>query len=181
MKPSRTVVTLSAAAHLLAWGAYFSIAIGLVLWPAFQGQLGIEWKVLATVFVPVSLTGLGFLTLMIARQRAGDNRDSTVLVVLLAAFCALGIFAVSQIQLPLQIKLLLGIAIASFPIVSIVGVGKSGSVFFLTVASMTALGFCVLAMFSVGIFFLPSALALLASTIIFAVQPRPGVRQLAGV
>ena len=180
MKSSRTIVILSALAHVLAWGAYVPIVIGLVLWPAFQGEVGIEWKVLVTVFVPVSLTGLGFLTIISNLRRTEGKSVSSTLVVLLTIFCALGIFAVSQIHLPLGIRLLLGVAIGSFSIILITDIGDAGSVFFLLLASLLSLGFCALGMFSVGIFFTPSALTLLASAIIFALRSRPAMSQISG-
>ena len=180
MKFNRPAVKLSAAAHLLAWVAYLPIVIGIVLWPVLQGEYGIEFKVLVTVFTPVSLTGLGFLTIVNNIQRAEGKPVSSSLVVLLIIFCALGIFAVSQFHLPLQIRLLLGIAIGSFSIISITDLGDVGSVFFLLFASFLSLGFCALSMFSVGAFFAPSALALLGSTIIFALQSRRGIRQISG-
>ena len=66
---------LAIVAHVLAWVASLPLAVGLVLWPYFQGGHGEGFGVLAAVFVPVALTGLALLTVLAARR----NRDFSIL------------------------------------------------------------------------------------------------------
>ena len=152
----------SAVAHALAWAVYLPLAIGFVVWPVLRGGHGEDLKVLITMFMPVELTGLGLLAVLInGLQGAWKTSRFLALAALLLVFCGLGVFSISQLHLPLELKLAAGGVIASFSIILIVDAGKLGVALVLWGAGLLLLGFCALAMFSVGIFYLPAALALL--------------------
>ena len=162
---------LAIVAHVLAWVAYLPVAVGLVLWPFLQGGHGEEFKVLATVFVPVALTGLALLTVLAARR----NRDISLLAargrvvpILLALMAGLAIYAFSQVYLPVWAKLIIGSAIAGIALGSLLAAGKIGRVLVLWATALLLLGFCALALFSVGILSLPSALASLGLATVFS-------------
>ena len=172
MKPNRWVIIPAAIAHGLAWVVYVPLAIVLVSWPTQQGRGGEDLKVLATVFMPVALTGLGFLTTVISGRGAERKPVYWVWLALLTVFCGLGIFSLSQIHLPLQIKVVVGLVIGLFPIILLVTTREAISVLLLWIAAVLLLLFCGLAMFSVGIFYVPTALALIASAIIFSFKAK---------
>ncbi len=71
----RATWILAIIAHALAWVAYLTLAVGLVLWPYLRGGRGEDFTVLATVFLPVALTGLALLTVLAARR----NREFSIL------------------------------------------------------------------------------------------------------
>ena len=161
---SPAVSLSSAVAHALAWAVYLPLAIGLVVWPALRGGHGEDLKVLITLFMPVALTGLGLLAVLInGLQVAGNRLHFLALAVLLLVFCGLGIFSISQVHIPLELKLAVGSIIGSFSIILMVDAGKLGVALALWGAGLLLLGFCALAMFSFGIFYLPAALALLVA------------------
>ena len=162
---------LAIAAHVLTWLAYLPVAVGLVLWPYFQGGHGENFIVLATVFVPVALTGLALLTVLAARR----NRDLSILAsevrvvpILLVLMAGLAIYAFSQVYLPVWVKLVIGVAIGGMALGSLLTSGKRGRALTLWVAAILLLGFCGLALASVGILFLPAALASLSLAIVFS-------------
>ena len=166
---------LAIIAHLLAWVVYLPLAVGLVLWPYLRGGRGEDFPVLATVFLPVALTCLALLTLFSGRRSAGISflaasltarkRVVSLLVVLMTG---LAIYSISQVHLPAWAKLIIGSAIAGIAFGPLLTAGKMGRVVALWVAALLILGFCVLAAFSVGIFFLPAALASLALAAVFS-------------
>ena len=162
---SRLVILSSTVSHALAWAVYLPLAVGLAVWPALQGGLGEEQKVLViTLFMPVALTGLGLLVVLINGLQGACNKSPFLaLAALLLVFCGLGIFSISQLHLPLELKLAAGIVIGSFSIILVVDAGNLGVALSLWGVGLLLLGFCVLAMFSVGIFYLPAALALLVA------------------
>lgn len=159
---SPAVSLSSAIAHALAWAVYLPLAIGLVVWPVLRGGHGEDLVVLITMFMPVELTGLGLLAVLISGlQGAGNRMHFLALGTLLLVFCGLGIFSISQLHLPLEIKLVGGSVIGSFSIILMVDAGKLGVAIVLWGVGLLLLGFCALAMFSVGIFYFPAALVLL--------------------
>ena len=162
---------LAIVAHVLAWVAYLPLAVGLVIWPYLQGDRGEEFGVLIAVFVPVALTGLALLTVLAARR----NRDISLLaarvrvvLILLALMAGLAIYAFSQFYLPVWVKLVIGVAIGGVALVPVFIGGKIGRSVVLWVAALLLLGFCVLTGFSVGVFFLPSALLSLSLATVFS-------------
>ena len=151
--------------------ASLPLAVGLVLWPYFQEGHGEGFGVLAAVFVPVALTGLALLTVLAARR----NRDISLLAarervvpILLALMAGLAIYAFSQVYLPVWVKLVIGVAIGGIALGSLLTAGKTGRALTLWVAALLLLGFCALALASVGILFLPAALASLALAAVFS-------------
>ena len=105
----------SAVAHALAWAVYLPLAIGFVVWPVFRGGHGEDLKVLITMFMPVELTGVGLLAVLInGLQGAWKTSRFLALAALLLVFCGLGIFSISQLHLPLEVKLAAGSVIGSF-------------------------------------------------------------------
>ena len=161
---------LAIVAHVLAWVVYLPVAVGLVLWPYLQGERGENVGVLATLLLPVALTGLALLTVLAARR----NREIPLLAarervvpILLALMAGLAIYAFSQVYFPVWSKLIIGSAIAGIALGPLLTAGKIGRVLALWGAAFLLLGFCVLALFSVGILFLPAALASLSLAIVF--------------
>ena len=102
---------------------------------------------LATVFLPVALTGLALLTVLTSRTNRGIS--------LLAARGA---------------KLVIVAVIAGLALATVLTVGKIERVVALWVAALLLLGFCVLAVFSVGFLFLPAAFALLSLATVFGLS-----------
>jgi len=161
---SRLVILSSAVAHALAWAVYLPLVIGFVVWPALRGGDGEDLKVLITVFMPVELTGLGLLAVLINGFQGAYNKSHFLaLAALFLVFCGLGIFSISQLHLPLELKLVAGGVVSSFSIILMVDAGKLGVALVLWGVGLLLLGFCALAVFSVGIFYLPAALALLVA------------------
>ena len=162
---------LAIAAHVLAWLAYLPLAVGLVLWPYARGERGEDFTVLATVFLPVALTGLSLLTLLSGLRSASISlltaRERVVLLlaVLMAGFA---IYSIGQVHLPVWAKLIIGTIIAGIALGPWLTAGKIGQVVALWVVALLLLGFCALAAFSVGIFFLPAALVSLSLAAVFS-------------
>ena len=73
---NQVMLISSAVSHALALMAYLAVAFGLVLWPAWQDGDGEDLIVLATVFMPVALSGLGLLTVL--DQGATGRRQADV-------------------------------------------------------------------------------------------------------
>lgn len=162
---------LAIVAHALAWVAYLPLVVGLVIWPYLQVGSSEESGALIAVFVPVALTGLALLTVLAARR----NRDISLLgasdrvvPIVLALLVGLAIYAVSQVYMPVWAKIIIGAAIAGMALTPLLIAGKTGRVLTLWVAAILLLGFCALALFSVGIFFLPAALVSLSLAIVFS-------------
>ena len=61
---NQVMLISSTVSHALAWIAYLVVTFGLVVWPAWQDGDGQDLIVLATVFAPVALSGLGLLTVL---------------------------------------------------------------------------------------------------------------------
>ena len=167
----RATWILAIAAHVLAWVAYLPLAVGLVLWPYLRGGPGEDFTVLATVFLPVALTGLALLTVLAARR----NRDISLLAarervfpILLALMAGLAIYAFSQVYLPVWVKLVIGVVIGGLALGALLTAGKTGRALTLWVAALLLLGFCALGLASVGILFLPAALTSLALATVFS-------------
>ena len=167
----RATWILAIAAHVLAWVAYLPLAVGLVLWPYLRGGRGEDFTVLATVFLPVALTGLALLTVLAARR----NREFSILAarervfpILLALMAGLAIYAFSQVYLPVWVKLVIGVVIGGLALGALLTAGKTGRALTLWVAALLLLGFCALGLASVGILFLPAALTSLALAAVFS-------------
>ena len=179
-KLSLVMLVSSTLSHALAWAVYLVVAAGLVIWPLWQGEGGDDPRVLATVFAPVALSGLGLSIVVGQGRRADGNSMSAILAVLLTVFCVLAIFAVAMLHLPVAIKLAIGLLIAFYPIALTLGAGRGIRSFLLGVTVILLLGFCAMASLSVGIFFLPSALAMAVATVASLLaqpSPRLGGRQ----
>ncbi len=160
-------------AHLMAWVVYLPVAVGLVVWPYLLGERGEDFKVLATVFLPVALTGLALLTVLTSRRNGGISllaARTRVVPRLLVLMAGLGIYSVSQVHLPVGAKLIIGAAIAAIALGPVLTAGKMGRVVALWVAALWLLGFCGLAAFSVGFLFLPAAFALLSLATVFSLS-----------
>ena len=154
-----------AVSHALAWTAYLVVTFGLVLWPAWQGGDGEDLRVLATVFAPVAISGLGLLTVLDQGQLADSKPVSIISAVLLTFFCGLAILFIVLMHLPVPVKLTFGLIVGFYPVILTLGVGRGGRSLLLGITVALLLGFNALAIFSVGIFFLPAALAMLAATV----------------
>ena len=90
---------------------------------------------------------------------------SIISAVLLTLFCGLAILSIVLIHLPVSVKLTIGLIVGFYPIVLALGVGRGGRSLLLWITMALLLGFSVLASLSVGIFFLPVALAMLVATV----------------
>ena len=97
---NQVMLISSAVSHALAWIAYLVVTFGLVLWPAWQDGDGQDLIVLATVFAPVALSGLGLLTVLDQGRLVDSNPMSIIFAVLLTLFCGLAIFSIVLIHLP---------------------------------------------------------------------------------
>ena len=118
--------------------------------------------------MPVALTGLALLMVLAARR----NRDIPSLAaserVVLILLAGLAIYAFSQVYLPVWAKFIMGSAVAGIALEPLLISIKVGRMLALWVTSLLLLGFCALALFSVGILFLPAAVALLALATVFS-------------
>ena len=161
---NQVMLISSAVSHALAWIAYLVVTFGLVLWPAWQDGDGQDLIVLATVFAPVALSGLGLLTVLDQGRLVDSNPMSIIFAVLLTLFCGLAIFSIVLIHLPVSVKLTIGLIVGFYPIILTLGVGRGGRSLLLGITMALLLGFSALASLSVGIFFLPAALAMLVAT-----------------
>ena len=161
---NQVMLISSAVSHALAWIAYLVVTFGLVLWPAWQDGDGQDLIVLATVFAPVALSGLGLLTVLDQGRLVDINPMSSIFAVLLTLFCGLAIFSIVLIHLPVSVKLTIGLIVGFYPIILTLGVGRGGRSLLLGITMALLLGFSPIAIHSVGIFFLPAALAMLVAT-----------------
>ena len=118
----------------------------------------------ATVFAPVALSGLGLLTVLDQGRLVDSNPMSIIFAVLLTLFCGLAIFSIVLIHLPGSVKLTIGLIVGFYPIILTLGVGRGGRSLLLGITMALLLGFSAIAIHSVGIFFLPAALAMLVAT-----------------
>ena len=161
---NQVMLMSSAVSHALAWIAYLVVTFGLVLWPAWHDGGGEDLRVLATVLAPVALSGLGLLTVLNQRRPADSKPVSIISAALLILFCGLAILSIVLIHLPVWVELTIGLIVGSYPIVLALGAGRGGRFLLLGIAMALLLGFSALAIHSVGIFFLPAALAMLVAT-----------------
>ena len=176
---NKVMLISSAVSHALAWISYLALTFGLVLWPAWQDGDGEDLRVLATVFAPVALSGLGLLTVLDQGRLADSKPVSTTSAVLLTLFCGLAILSIAFIHVPVSAKLTIGLIVGFYPVILTLGVGRGGRSFLLGIAMVLLLGFSALASLSVGIFFLPAALLMLAATVasLFAESHAPTSRK----
>ena len=161
-KSNHVMLISSAVSHALAWAVYLVVSFGLVLWPAWQGGAGDDLIALATLFTPVALSGLGWLTVLTQGRPAAR---SLTLAGLLLVFCGLAILSIVFIYLPTSVKLAIGIIIGFYPVVLALDVRWGGRALLLGITAFLLLGFSALAVFSVGVFFLPTALAMLVAAL----------------
>ena len=90
---------------------------------------------------------------------------SIVSAVLLTLFSGLAILSIVLIHLPVPVKLTIGLIVGFYPIILTLGFGRGGRSLLLGIATALLLGSSALAILSVGIFFLPAALAMLVATV----------------
>ena len=162
---------LAIVAHVLAWVAYLPMAVGLVIWPYLQEGRGEDFIVLATVFAPVALTCLTLLMVLSSRRSTGNSVRSArerIIPILLALMAGLAIYAISQVYLPVWARVIIGTAIAGIALGPLLTGGRAGRVLALWATALLMLGFCALTVVSVGILFLPAALASLALATVFS-------------
>ena len=162
---SQVMLISSAVSHGLAWIAYLVVTFGLVVWPAWQDGESEDLRVLATVFAPVALSGLGLLTVLDQGRLADSKPVSIISAVLVTLFFGLAILFVVLIHLPVSVKLTIGLIVGCYPIIMTLGVGGAGRSLLLGITMALLLGFSALAIYSVGIFFLPPVLAMLVATV----------------
>ena len=176
---NQVMLISSAVSHALAWIAYLVVTFGLVLWTAWQDGDGEDLRVLITVFAPVARTGFGLLTVLDQGRLADSKPVSIISAVLLTLFCGLAILSIVLIHLPVSVKLTIGLIVGFYAIVLTLGVGRGGRSLLLCIPMALLLGFSALAIHSVGIFFLPAALAMLVSTVasLFAESHAPTPRK----
>ena len=176
---TQVMLISGAVSHALAWIVYLVVTFLLVLWPAWRDGDGEDLRVLATVFAPVALSGLGLLIVLGQGRQADSKPVSIISAVLLTLFCGLAILSIAWIHLPVSVKLTIGLIVGFYPIILALGVGRSGRSFLLGITMALLLGFCALAIFSVGIFFLPAALAMLVATVasLLARSSAPALRK----
>ena len=161
---NQVMLISSAVSHALAWIAYLVVTFGLVLWPAWQDGDGQDLIVLATVFAPVALSGLGLLTVLDQGRLVDSNPMSIIFAVLLTLFCGLAIFSIVLIHLPVSVKLTIGLIVGFYPVILMLVAGRAIRSLLLGITMALLLGFSAIAILSVGIFFLPAALAMLVAT-----------------
>ena len=126
---NQVMLISSAVSHALTWIVYLVVTFGLVLWPAWQDGDGEDLRVLATVFTPVALSGLGLLTALDQGRLADSKPVSIISAVLLTLFCGLAILSIVLIHLPVPVKLTIGLILGFYPIILTLGVGRGGPVF----------------------------------------------------
>jgi len=117
---------------------YLPVAVGSVVWPYLLGGRGEDFKVLATVFLPVALTGLALLTVLTSRRNGGISllaARTRVVPMLLVLMAGLGIYSVSQVHLPVGAKLIVGAAVGGIALGPVLTVGKIGRMVALWVAA----------------------------------------------
>ena len=161
---NQVMLISSAVSHGLAWIVYLVVTFGLVVWPAWQGGESEDLRVLATVLAPVALSGLGLLTVL-DQGRLDDSKPVSIYGVLLILSCGLAILSIVLIHLPVWVKLTIGLIVGFYPVTLMLGAGRGGRSLLLGIAMALLLAFSALAIFSVGIFFLPAALAMLVATV----------------
>ena len=173
-KINQVMLISCVVSHAMAWVVYLVVVFGLVLWPALRDGDGDDLIVLATVFFPVALSGLGWLTVLTQGRQAGGKARSSTLAGLLLVFCALAILSIVFIHLPTLVKLAIGVIIGFYPVVLALDVRWGGRSLLLGITAFLLLGFSALAGFSVGVFFLPTVLAMLVAALasLFA-RPSP--------
>ena len=162
---NQVMLISSAVSHALAWIAYLAVTFGLVLWPAWRDGDGEDSRVLATVFAPVALTGLGLLTVLDQGRLADSKPVSIISAVLLTLFCGLAVLSIAFIHVPVSVKLTIGLIVGFYPVILTLVSGRVIRSFLLGIAMVLLFGFSALASLSVGIFFLPAALAMLVGTV----------------
>ena len=162
---NKVMLISSAVSHALAWIVYLVVTFSLVIWPAWQHGDGEDLRVLATVFMPVALTGLGLLTVLDQGRLAVGQPMLIISAALLTVFCGLAILSIALIHLPVSAKVTIGLIVGFYPIILTLGVGRGGRSLLLGITVALLLGFSALAAFSVGIFFLPAALAMLVAAV----------------
>ena len=176
---NQVMLISGAVSHALAWIVYLVVTFGLVLWPAWQDGDGEDLRVLATVFAPVALTGLGLLTVLDQGRLADSKPVRIIYAVLLTLFCGLAILSIVLIHLPVSVKLTIGLIVGFCPIVLTLVPGRGGRSLLLWITMALLLGFIALASLSVGFLFLPAALAMLVATVasLFAESYAPAPRK----
>ena len=122
---NQVMLISSAVSHALAWIAYLALTFGLVLWPAWQDGDGEDLRVLATVFAPVALTGLGLLTVLDQGRLADSKPVSTISAVLLTLFCGLAVLSIAFIQVPVSVKLTIGLIVGFYPVILMLVAGRA--------------------------------------------------------
>ena len=162
---NQVMLISSAVSHGLAWIAYLVVTFGLVVWPVWQDRDGEDLRVLTTVFAPVALSGLGLLTVL-NQGRLDDSKPVSIIsAVLLTLFCGLAILFIVLTHLPVSVKLTIGLILGFYPIILTLGAGRGGRSLLLGITMALLLGFSALAIYSVGIFFLPATLAMFVATV----------------
>ena len=176
---NQVMLISGAVSHALAWIVYLVVTFGLVLWPAWQDGDGEDFRVLATVFAPVALTGLGLLTVLDQGRLADSKPVSIVSAVLLTLFCGLAILSIALIHLPVSVKLTIGLIVGFYPVILTLVAGRGSRSLLLWITMALLLGFIALASLSGGIFFLPAALAMLVAMVssLFAESYAPTPRK----
>jgi hypothetical protein len=114
-----------------------------------------------TLLMPVMLTGLAFLGLLTVRLRQAHTYPFVGLaLVSVLAVCLIGSYSIWQFHLPMLIKLIVSLLIGSLATVVLFDFGEAGTRFLLLVSAILMSGFCLVAIASVGMLFVPSAIAL---------------------
>ena len=123
---NQVMLISGAVSHALAWIVYLVVTFGLVLWPAWQDGDGEDLRLLATVFAPVALTGLGLLTVLDQGRLADSKPVMIIYAVLLTLFCGLAILSIVLIHLPVSVKLTIGLIVGFYPVVLTLVAGRGG-------------------------------------------------------
>jgi hypothetical protein len=154
----RSAIVLAALAHALAWIVF----LFLVFWPLYQGSV--------TTAVPaVAPDGIGIPPVAAAPGVSSQEVRFSESILEVNG---------PVVLIPLAVPVLLT---AAGLLVALIARGRWTRLALVLAAAVLLLGFCVLTGFSIGLFYLPAALALLASAIIFSTTRRRDARATATV
>ena len=161
-------MAFSALSHTLAWAAYLGLYVGLLRDEDVAARLA--------VLAPVAFSGVAFFWLLTVYLRHTSHTvGSVALVGMVASAAGFGVSVVWQFHLPLEAKVAVALVVGGM--VSPILLGKEEAVVrpVLWICAVLLVFFCLLGAFSVEIFFLPAAVALLIAAAVFRPAKSPAL------
>lgn len=158
-------LAFSALSHALAWAAYLGLYVGLLQDEDLAARLALLF--------PVAFSGVAFLWLLDLHFRKTSHPMASVavesLVVVAAGF---GISVVWQFHLPLEAKVAVALVVGGMASALLLAAVRP----VLWICALLLVFFCLLGALSVGIFFLPAAVALLIAAAVFRPAKSPALK-----